>query len=137
MATFTSDSVSGNSSFKPFPGGTMGVRYAKYTVTAACNTNDVYQMVDVFAGETVHDVKIKSSDLDTGTDLVFDVGDGSDTNRYIDGSTIGQTGASDTTGVADLAPVAYTADDTIDILVEVDPAGDVATGTLEMWVYIS
>lgn len=137
MATFSSDSVSGNSSFKPFPGGTMGVRYAKFNVTAACNTNDVYQMVDVFAGETVHDVKIKSSDLDTGTDLVFDVGDGSDTNRYIDGSTIGQTGASDTTGVADLAPVAYTADDTIDILVEVDPAGDVATGTLEMWVYIS
>jgi hypothetical protein len=56
---------------------------------------------------------------------------------YIDGSTVGQAGTSDTTGVADLAPVAYTADDTIDILVEVDPAGDVATGTLEMWVYVS
>ena len=69
MATFTSDSVSGNSAFKPFPGGTIGVRYAKYTVAAAPNTSDVYQMVDVFAGETVHDVKIKSSDLDTGTDL--------------------------------------------------------------------
>ena len=26
---------------------------------------------------------------------------------------------------------------TIDIIVEVDPAGDVATGTLEMWVYVS
>ncbi len=119
MATFTSDSVSGNSAFKPFPGGTVGVRYAKYTVAAACNTNDVYQMVDVFAGETVHDVKIKSSDLDTGTDLIFDVGDGSDTNRYIDGSTAGQGGTADEMD-ADVAPVAYTADDTIDILVEVD-----------------
>ena len=70
-------------------------------------------------------------------DLVYDVGDGSDTNRYIDGSTCGQTGVSDTTGVADLAPYEYSADDTIDILVEVDPATDVATGTLEMWVYVS
>ena len=136
MATFTSDSVSGNSSFKPFPGGTVGVRYAKYSVTAAPNADDVYQMVDVFAGETVHDVKIKSSDLDGGTALVFGVGDGSDTDRYIAASTAGQTGVADEMD-ADVAPVAYTADDTIDILVEVDPAGDVATGTLEMWVYIS
>jgi len=136
MATFTSDSVSGNSAFKPFPGGTMGVRYAKYSVTAACNTNDVYQMVDVFAGETVHNVKIKSSDLDTGTDLVFDVGDATDADRYIDGSTIGQAGGTDHED-ANGAPIAYTADDTIDITCQVDPAGDVATGTLEMWVYVS
>ena len=136
MATFTSDSVSGNSAFKPFPGGTVGVRYSKYTVAAAPNTSDVYQMVDVFAGETVHDVKIKSSDLDTGTDLVYGVGDGSDTDRYMAASTAGQGGTADEMD-ADVAPVAYTSDDTIDIIVEVDPAGDVATGTLEMWVYIS
>ena len=136
MATFSSDSVSGNSSFKPFPGGTMGVRYAKYTVTAACNTNDVYQMVDVFAGETVHDVKIKSSDLDGGTALVFGVGDGSDTDRYIAASTAGQTGVADEMD-ADVAPVAYSADDTIDIICEVAPGSDVATGTLEIWVYVS
>ena len=28
-------------------------------------------------------------------------------------------------------------DDTIDITCQVAPAGDVATGTLEMWIYIS
>jgi len=137
MATFTSGQADSNQSFKQFPTGTMAVRYAKINVTAACNTNDVYQMVQVFSGETVHDVKIKSSDLDAGTDLVYDVGDGSDVDRYIDGSTCGQTGVSDTTGVADLAPYEYSADDTIDILVQVDPATDVATGTLEMWVYVS
>ena len=136
MATFTSDSVSGNSSFKPFPGGTVGVRYAKYSVTAAPNADDVYQMVDVFAGETVHDVKIKSSDLDGGTALVFGVGDGSDTDRYIAASTCGQGGTADEMD-ADVAPVAYTADDTIDIICEVAPGSDVATGTLEIWVYVS
>ena len=136
MATFTSDSVSGNSSFKPFPGGTVGVRYAKYSVAAAPNASDVYQMVDVFAGETVHDVKIKSSDLDGGTALVYGVGDGSDTDRYIAASTCGQGGTADEMD-ADVAPVAYSADDTIDIICEVAPGSDVATGTLEIWVYVS
>jgi hypothetical protein len=54
-------------------------------------------MVQVFAGETVHDVKIKSSDLDGGAELIYDVGDGDDVDRYIDGSTIGQAGGVDIT----------------------------------------
>jgi hypothetical protein len=136
MATFTSDVVSGNTSFKPFPGGTIGVRYSKFTVTAAPNANDVYQMIDVFAGETVHDVKIKSSDLDGGSGLVVDVGDDGDVDRYIDGSTVGQAGGTDHAD-ANGSPHAYTADNTIDILCTVAPGTDVATGTLEMWVYVS
>ena len=136
MATFTSDQVDGNQTFKPFPDGNLGIRYAKYTVTAAPNTSDIYQMVDVFAGETVHNVKIKSSDLDTGTDLVYGVGDGTDADQYLAASAAGQTGIADDQD-ANIAPNTYTSDDTIDITVEVDPAGDVATGTLEMWVTVS
>jgi|TARA_R110002050_G_scaffold300428_1_gene469753 hypothetical protein len=136
MATFTSDQVSGNQSFKPFPSGAVGVRYAKIIVSAAPNAADVYKMVDVFAGETVHDVKIKSSDLDAGTALVYGVGDGGDTDKYIAASTCGQGGTADESD-ADVAPVTYSADDTIDIICEVAPGTDVATGTLEMWVYIS
>ena len=136
MATFTSDMVAGNQSFKPFPSGALGVRYSKITLTAAPNAADVFKMVDVFAGETVHDVKIKSSDLDTGTGLVWGVGDGSDTDKYIGASACGQDGTADHSD-ADLAPVNYAADDTIDIICEVAPAGDVASGTLEIWVYVS
>ena len=136
MATFTSDVVSGNQSFKPFPSGAVGVRYSKYTVTAAPNANDVYVMVDVFAGETVHDVKIKSSDLDGGSGLVYGVGDGGDTDKYIAASTCGQGGTADEMD-ADVAPVTYSSDDTIDIICEVAPGTDVASGTLEMWVYVS
>ena len=136
MATFTSDSVNGNSAFKPFPSGAVGVRYASFNVTAAPNAADVYQMVDVFAGETVHDVKIKSSDLDGGTALVFGVGDGSDTDLYIAASTCGQGGTADEQD-ADVVPKTYSADDTIDIICEVAPGSDVATGTLQMWVYVS
>jgi hypothetical protein len=137
MATFTSGQADSNQSFKPFPSGTMAVRYGKINVTAAVNAGDVYQMVQVFAGETVHDVKVKSSDLDEATALIFDIGDGDDVDRYIDGSTVGQAGGGDITGVADLVPQLYAADDTIDILCTIAPGTDVATGTLEMWVYVS
>ena len=81
--------VNGNQSFKPFPSGAVGVRYAKFTATTAIALNDVIEMVDVFAGETVHDVKIKCGDLDTGTSLVLDVGYGGATDSIIDGSEIG------------------------------------------------
>jgi len=136
MATFTSDMVSGNQAFKPFPSGALGVRYAKINITAAPNAADVYKMVDVFAGETVHNVVIKSSDLDGGTALVWGVGDGDDTDYYIGASTAGQTGVADHMDT-DVCPKTYSADDTIDIICEVAPGSDVATGTLEIWITVA
>ena len=135
MATYKSDMVNGNQSFKPFPSGAVGVRYAKFEASTALALNDVIQIVDVFSGETVHDVIIKTDDLDTGTALVLDVGDGSDPDYYIDGSTVGQAGGSDEKD-ANVAPKEYSADDTIDILVQVAPGGG-GTGTIECWVYVS
>ena len=135
MATYKSDMVKGNQSFKPFPSGAIGVRYAKFEASTALALNDVIQIVDVFSGETVHDVIIKVDDLDTGSALVLDVGDGSDTDYYIDGSTVGQAGGSDEKD-ANVAPKEYSADDTIDILVQVGPGGG-GTGTIECWVYVS
>lgn len=135
MATYKSDQVNGNQSFKPFPSGAVGVRYAKFEATTALALNDVIQIADVFSGETVHDIIIKTDDLDTGTALVLDVGDGSDTDYYIDGSTVGQAGGTDEKD-ANVAPKEYSADDTIDILVQVAPGGG-GTGTIECWVYVS
>ena len=135
MATYKSDMVNGNQSFKPFPSGAIGVRYASFEASTALALNDVIQIVDVFSGETVHDVVIKTDDLDTGTALVLDVGDGSDTDYYIDGSTVGQAGGTDEKD-ANVAPKEYSADDTIDILVQVAPGGG-GTGIIECWVYVS
>ena len=138
MATFTSDMVSGNQSFKPFPSGAVGVRKGTISLTAAPNVGDIYQIVDVFAGETVHDVKIKCSDLDSNGSpaLVFGVGDGDDTDYYIAASTAGQDGSADEQD-NNVCPKVYSADDTIDVICEVAPATDVATGTIEVWIYIS
>ena len=134
-STYKSDMVSGNQSFKPFPSGAVGVRYAKFEASTALVLNDVIQIVDVFSGETVHDVIIKTDDLDTGSTLVLDVGDGTTADYYIDGSTVGQAGGTDEKD-ANIAPKEYSADDTIDILVQAAPTGG-GTGTIECWVYVS
>jgi hypothetical protein len=107
-----------------------------YTVAAALVVNDVIQMVKIPAGATILDVVLSASDLDTGTSaaIVLDVGDDGDTDRFIDGSTAGQAG-----GVTHLNNRAghcytYTADNTIDVLVQVAPATGATSGTIALGV---
>jgi hypothetical protein len=109
---------------------------AKYTVAAALVLNDVIQMVKIPAGAKIVDLTLSCTDLDTnGTPaIVLDVGDGSDTDRFIDGSTIGQAG-----GIARLDQhgghgYAYSAEDTIDVLVQVAPATGATSGTITLTV---
>lgn len=108
---------------------------ATFNLTAALALNDVIEMVKIPAGAVIHDVILSSTDLDTSTGVVLDVGDGSVTDRFIDGATIGQA-----SGVARLNEVGghlyeYTADDTIDVLVQVAPSGTAATsGSIKLTV---
>ena len=138
MATLTSGSVTANDAFKPFPQGNLGIRVGEYTITAALAANDVIQMCDVFKGET--------DDLDTNGSpaIVLDVGYGGATAALIDGSTIAQAGGTAsslaignaTHGSTATAPVTFTADDTIDILVQVAPGTGATTGTITMWLLV-
>ena len=64
------------------------------------------------------------------------MGDGDDTDYYIAASTAGQDGSADEQD-NNVCPKVYSADDTIDVICEVAPATDVATGTIEVWIYIS
>ena len=146
MATFTSDSVNGNSAFQNFPQGNLGVRVANYSIGAALAANDVIQMCDVFAGETVYGVMLTAPDLDTGGSpaIVLDVGYGGAANSMIDGSTIGQAGGTAsslaignaTHGSTATAPVAFTADDTIDVTVATAPQTGATSGTLTMYLIV-
>lgn len=144
MATYTSSAVTNRANaFSPFPDGTLGVRTAEYEVAAdEVETAHTYQMIPVFAGETVYDVILQTDDLDAVTSLVLDVGDGDVVDRYIDGSTIGQTGGTQrfgaTPGAAPTAvefPRTYTADDTIDVLVATVTANSTA-GTIRLIAFI-
>ena len=146
MATFTSDSVSGNSAFQNFPQGNLGVRVASYSITAALSAADIIQMVDVFKGETVYGAILTTTDLDTGgsPSIVLDVGYGGAAASLIDGSTIGQAGGTAsslaignaTHGSTATAPVAFSADDTIDVTVQAGPATGATSGTLTMYLIV-
>lgn len=120
MATYSTPYSTSNQAFTPQLNGELGCREVTFTVNTALALNDVIEMLPVYAGERILEIHLISEDLDTnGTPtIVLDVGDGSDTDRFIDGSTIGRTGGN----ASAIASYTYAADDTIDVLVQAAPA---------------
>lgn len=87
-----------------------------YTVAANLAANDVIEMVKVPAGATVQEV-IVSASASVAATSTGQVGDGSDTDRYVTSGAIGGGAASlSRLNAATGHGFKYTADDTIDIL---------------------
>ena len=136
MATLTSSKVASTVQARSGVNGVIAV-YATYTLTAALALNDVIQMVKVPAGATILSVKLTADDLDSNGSpaIVLDVGDGSDTDRFIDGATIGQAGGiTAEQNVRTGFNYEYTAEDTIDVLVQVAPATGATSGDIKLQV---
>lgn len=137
MATFTATMASrGNSAYTAGPAGQEYTAYSSYTMTAAPAANDVYEMLRVPARARITRVTLKSTDIDTGgsPSIVLDVGDSSDTDRLIDGATIGQAGGTTSSVVSSTGQFyQYTAETVISVLVQAGPATG-AAGTLELAV---
>lgn len=138
MATVQSPEVAevGNTDFKPpVGGGSVFTRKATFTLTSALAAADVIQMINVFKGETVLGVVCTSADLDSGTTVTFDIGDDGDDDYFVDGSTIAQTGGTvSSLATATVAPRAYTADNTLDILVKTGPTNQLGDVTLTAYI---
>ena len=139
MATFQADAALAGAPVKsPGQGSQEVVTIGTYEITAALALNDVIEMVKVPENATVTRVILGTDDLDTGGSpaIVLDVGDDGDTDRFVDGATVGQAG-----GITDYSNMAmtgfgytYTADNTIDVLVQVAPATGATTGTVTLVV---
>lgn len=104
--------------------------------SGALEADDILQVVKVPSGFRVLEVILSTTDLDTnGTPTItFDVGDGGDVDRYIDGTTAPQAG-----GIARLDSIAgagyrYTEADTIDVKVASAVATGATTGTVKLTV---
>jgi hypothetical protein len=129
--------------FKPFPDGTVGYRKQTFTVNTALALDDYIEMVPVYAGETVVGVVLVTDDLDTaGSPLItLDVGDGVDTDRYIDGTTVGRTGGTALMGgnitTAKTIGYVYPADDTVDIHVQAAPGTGATNVTITLMVLVA
>jgi len=147
MAIFKTGMADQGRGFTPFPQGTIGVRRAAFTTTANPAAGDVYQMIPVYTDEVVHDLQLiipAIPDTNATETIVFDVGDGVDTNRYIDGTDTDVpeggfvrlgSGIATAAAAANLTHV-YTADDTIDILIETVAATPVAATQMELVAFI-
>lgn len=137
MPTYTATQArQGNTAFTAGPAGQVYKAYGSYTITAAFVLNDVIEMVRVPAGARITGVTLKTSDLDTSTGIVLDVGDAAVRDRLIDGATIGQTGGTSTALVSSTGNFyKYTTETVITVLVQVAATGTAATsGTIELAV---
>tara|TARA_B100001057_G_scaffold496164_1_gene596930 strand:- start:1003 stop:1464 length:462 start_codon:yes stop_codon:yes gene_type:complete len=144
-----SGNVESNSAYKGFPEGQMFIRKAVIT-TPVLALNDVIQAIDAFKGETLHALRVVSTDIDTNGSpaIVLDIGhtntdtDTTGTSTAIkDGSTIAQGGGIELYSAlsADddaIEPIEFSADTTIDIHVQVAPATG-AAGTITVIGYFS
>jgi hypothetical protein len=131
MATVTTGMVDENRATKSLY---IDARFVSFSITKAqAEAATIVQMIPVYAGETVLSVELVATDISTGTDILLDVGDGADDDRYIVASTIGQAGGSakHTVGV----PYTYTANDTIDVTVST-VATTGAAGTLTLLITV-
>lgn len=137
--TYTADKAA--STVQPRAGIDFTAVYSSYTIAAAVALNDVFQMCWVPKGATILHGVLAVSALDSSTGVTVDVGDGSDTDRFIAASTIGRSGAAGSvafpTGTgANVAGILYeyTVADTIDVLLSAGPSGTASSsGTIKLF----
>lgn len=138
MPTYTATMAQrGNSAYTAGPAGQEYTAYSSYSLTGALALNDVVEMLRVPAGARITRATLKTSDLDTGGSpaVVLDVGDASDTDRIIDGATVGQAGGTTSSVVSSTGQFyRYTSETVISVLVQVAPATAATTGTIELSV---
>lgn len=136
MATLTADKVASTVQPRTVHGATVTQVTSTFALSAALAAADVIELVKVPKGAVILDVVLGVDDLDSGATpaITLTVGDGDDTDRYIESSTVGQAG-----GVARLdnevgVGHAYTAEDTIDVTVGTAPATGATTGDVRLVV---
>jgi hypothetical protein len=137
MATLYSDIVTADVPTYSRPAaGIPLVAFGTYTLTAALAINDVIQMVKVPAGAKIVGITLATTDLDTGGSptITLDVGDDGDADRFVAASTIGQAGGATNDILFSGYGYAYTAENTVDVLVKAAPATGATSGTIELAV---
>jgi len=114
-----------------------------YTFLAALVDEDIIEMVKIPAGATILDwiLDIPATGLDTGTAIVWALGDGTTEARYVTGAVQGRSSAGalvrpgSTGSVVGSSQFKYTAEDTIDFKVKTAPTTGVAEGTMKLTVF--
>jgi hypothetical protein len=142
-STLYSDDCTPYSGIQPRAGIGFCTASATYTFLAALVINDVIQMVKIPAGAVILDwiLDIPASGFDTGTAVVWGLGDGDTPGRFATACVQGRSSAgaivrpSSTGSVPGSTQYQYAAEDTIDLKVTTGPTTGVASGTLKLTVF--
>ena len=142
-STLYSADCAAGSGVQPRTGLALCSVSGSYTFLAALVDEDVIQMVKIPAGATILDwiLDIPATGLDTGTAIVFDLGDAGSTGRFATGCVQGRSSAGAIVRPGSAGSVvggtqyAYTAEDTIDFHVTTAPTTGVAEGTMKLTVF--
>lgn len=114
--------------------GPVIVKTASFLVATAFADADTIDMIRIPPYAKLLDVVTFLPDLDTGAELVVDVGDDDTVDLFNDGSTLGQTGGA--LRAAEGLPKTYGADGGVTrITIPTDPATDVTGVTITQVIY--
>lgn len=137
-ATFKTNAVSYNKNLhQPRTNGEAAIMVGTYEIGAATDiaNDNTIQMVPLPADVTVTDVILVADDIENGTTITLDVGDGNDPDAFIAASTIGQAGGLARSAAATAFPRYYSAADTIDVYIKSSAATPKTSGTFSLTVY--
>jgi hypothetical protein len=113
---------------------TMKMLGRRVTLAAAdLVTGNIVEAFIVPAGFTVTGILAVASDMDSGSALTLSVGDSGSGTRFLNASTIGQTGATTSTLATTGVLYAYTADTKILVTCTLQGSSSVA-GTLDLYL---
>lgn len=133
MTNYNSNKAQGGVQPKALPTGDLAV-YGVYAFPGASpptlNTGDTITMMTVPAGATITGVALDVDKLDTGDTpaIKLDVGDGSVANRFVNQSTVGQTGGYQVPNINGAIGNQYQADTPVLVTVQTGGAGAVQAG---------
>lgn len=119
------------------PAGNLKVASAVKALHSSPTTNDVIEMVKVPADAVVTDVVLHTEDLDSGSTpaLSLHVGYGGDVDYWVKSeTTVGQAAGVKRADAATAKPLAFTAEDTIDVKLASAPQ-TATTNDLSLSVY--
>jgi hypothetical protein len=110
---------------------------------AAYGTDEIFTAINVSVGDVVGGAFMRITEVFNGTtgDATLELGDASDTNRFMTTANCGATvlGLKEGTGAGftETPGYLYTAADTVDVNYVKDTSADGTTGICDAWIYVA
>jgi len=115
-------------------GGSVKAAIGSYSLSGTLLAGQVIPMLAVPSGARIVDVVLSSQALDSGNSLKISIGDKTNPARYFDASSLAQAGGTERLNLVDGIAYRYAKSDTVNVVVDVAPTIQSATGEFKLLV---